>query len=241
MIRKHVLSRIQEIGIIPAIRVSSMEDASFAAKSIFRGGILVVEIAVTVPGITQLISALHAQLPEMIVGVGSVHDPELGRECVAAGAMFLTTDGLVPEVIELAKRHDVAVFPGALSPAEILAAWRAGADLVKVFPCSAFGGESYVRTLKASVPEIPLIAAGGVNQQTATGYITAGAAALGISTALFPREAIELRQEKRIQELARRFTGFVTHGRKEYASTHGHPPAPSEPEMARLASLLAQS
>jgi 2-dehydro-3-deoxyphosphogluconate aldolase/(4S)-4-hydroxy-2-oxoglutarate aldolase len=215
MNRKFIRTRIQEVGIIPSIRVSSADDARFAAESLSQGGIPIAEIAMTVPGAVQVISDLAKSSPDMIVGAGSVSDAETARRCLDAGAKFLTTDGLIPEVVEYATMEDVVVFPGALTPTEVIAAWRAGSDFVKVVPCAAVGGEKYLRALKAPLPQIPLIAAGGVNQQTAAGYILAGAAALGIGEALIPWEAVALRQSGRIRELARRFLNSVESARQE--------------------------
>jgi 2-dehydro-3-deoxyphosphogluconate aldolase/(4S)-4-hydroxy-2-oxoglutarate aldolase len=215
MNRKFIRTRIQEVGIIPSIRVSSADDARFAAESLSQGGIPIAEIAMTVPGAVQVISDLAKSSPDMIVGAGSVSDAETARRCLDAGAKFLTTDGLIPEVVEYATMEDVVVFPGALTPTEVIAAWRAGSDFVKVVPCAAVGGEKYLRALKAPLPQIPLIAAGGVNQQTAAGYILAGAAALGIGEALIPWEAVALRQSARIRELARRFLNSVESARQE--------------------------
>jgi 2-dehydro-3-deoxyphosphogluconate aldolase/(4S)-4-hydroxy-2-oxoglutarate aldolase len=215
MNRKFIRTRIQGIGIIPSIRVSSADDARFAAESLSQGGIPIAEIAMTVPGAVQVISDLAKSSPDMIVGAGSVSDAETARRCLDAGAKFLTTDGLIPEVVEYATMEDVVVFPGALTPTEVIAAWRAGSDFVKVVPCAAVGGEKYLRALKAPLPQISLIAAGGVNQQTAAGYILAGAAALGIGEALIPWEAVALRQSGRIRELARRFLNSVESARQE--------------------------
>jgi 2-dehydro-3-deoxyphosphogluconate aldolase/(4S)-4-hydroxy-2-oxoglutarate aldolase len=215
MNRKYIRTRIQEIGIIPSVRVSSSEDALFAAETLSQGGIPIVEIAMTVPGAVQVISKLAKSAPEMIVGAGSVLDAETARRCLDAGARFLTTDGLIMEIVDYAAMEDVVVFPGALTPTEVIAAWRAGSDFVKVVPCAAVGGENYIKALKAPLAQVPLIAAGGVNQQTATGYILAGATAIGIGEALIPWEAVALRQSNRIRELARRFLNFVEVGRRE--------------------------
>jgi 2-dehydro-3-deoxyphosphogluconate aldolase/(4S)-4-hydroxy-2-oxoglutarate aldolase len=215
MNRKQVRTLIQQIGIIPSIRVSSAKDAHFAAETVSLGGIPIVEIATTIPGAVQVIAGLVKNAPEMIVGAGSVMDAEAARRCVDAGAKFLTTDGLILEIVKYAMAEDVVVFPGALTPTEVIAAWRAGSDFVKVVPCAAVGGENYIRALKTPLAQIPLIAAGGVNQQTAPGYLAAGATALGIGEALFPREAIALRQSGRIRELARRFVNFVETARRE--------------------------
>lgn len=215
MNRKQVRALIQQIGIIPSIRVRSSEDARFAAETISQGGIPIVEIAMTVPGAVRVISELVRDVPDLIVGAGSVMDAETARRCLDAGANFLTTDGLILEVLERANMEDIVVFPGALTPTEVIAAWRAGSDFVKVVPCAAAGGENYIRALKTPLAQIPLIAAGGVNQQTAAGYILAGASALGIGEALIPWEAVALRQANRIRELARRFINFVETARRE--------------------------
>jgi 2-dehydro-3-deoxyphosphogluconate aldolase/(4S)-4-hydroxy-2-oxoglutarate aldolase len=215
MNRKEIRTLIQEIGIIPSIRVASAVDARFAAETISQGGIPIAEIAMTVPGAVPVISDLVKSAPDMIVGAGSVLDAETARRCLDAGAKFLTTDGLIPEIMEFAAMEDVVVFPGALTPTEVIAAWRAGSDFVKVVPCAAIGGEKYLKALKTPLPEVSLIAAGGVNQQTAAGYILAGAAALGIGEALIPWEAVALRQSNRIRELARRFLNSVETARRE--------------------------
>jgi 2-dehydro-3-deoxyphosphogluconate aldolase/(4S)-4-hydroxy-2-oxoglutarate aldolase len=215
MNRKHVRTEIQKIGIIPSVRVPSAEDARFAAETVSQGGIPIVEIAMTVPGAVQVIADLVKHAPDMIVGAGSVLDAETARRCLNAGAKFLTTDGLILEIVEYAAIEDVVVFPGALTPTEVITAWRAGSDFVKVVPCAAVGGENYIRALKTPLAQVPLIAAGGVNQQTATGYILAGATAIGIGEALIPWEAVALRQSNRIRELARRFLNFVAVGRRE--------------------------
>jgi len=151
----------------------------------------------------------------VMVGAGSVLDVEMARRCLDAGANFLTTDGLIPEVVDFANRRDVVVFPGALTPTEVIAAWRAGSDLVKVVPVAAVGGEAYIKALQTPLSQIPLVAAGGVNQQNALSYLTAGATALGIGQALLPWEAVALRQSSRIRELGRRFINIVTSSRKD--------------------------
>ena len=140
-------------------------------------------------------------------------DTEMARQCVDAGASFLTAPGFDLAIVEFAAKENLAVLPGALTPTEVVTAWKAGADFVKVFPCAEVGGERYIRALKQSLPQISLIAAGGVNQQTAAHYILSGATAIGVGTELIPTEAIERRQAKRIRELALRFSGFVREAR----------------------------
>jgi 2-dehydro-3-deoxyphosphogluconate aldolase/(4S)-4-hydroxy-2-oxoglutarate aldolase len=211
--KQEVRSRIEEIGIIPAVRVSSTEDALFAAEAVSRGGIPIVEVTLTVLEAHKVISYLVQNAPEVIVGAGGVSDVETARRCLDAGAKFLTSDGLDPEIVNFAVKERAVVIPGTLTPSEVMRAWKMGPDFVKVVPCGQVGGDSYIRALKAMFPNVPLIAAGGVNQQTASKFILAGAVALGIGAELIPREAIRLRQRDRIAELARRFTGFVNNAR----------------------------
>jgi len=211
--KQAVRSRIEEVGIIPAVRAFSAEDALFAAEAVSRGGIPIVEVSLTVPEAYKVISHLVQSAPDVIVGAGSVLDVETARRCLDAGAQFLTSDGLDPETVKFAVKADAVVIPGTLTPTDVIAAWKLGSDLVKVVPCGQVGGDSYIRALKAMFPNVPLIAAGGVNQQTASNFILAGAVALGIGEELIPREAIRLRQPDRIAELARRFTGFVNNAR----------------------------
>ena len=213
MNKQEVRSRIEEVGIIPAVRAFSREDALFAAEAVSRGGIPIVEVPLTVPEAYKVISHLVQNAPDVIVGAGSVLDVETARRCLDAGAQFLTSDGLDPETVKFAVKAGAVVIPGTLTPTDVIAAWKLGPDFVKVVPCGQVGGDSYIRALKAMFPNVPLIAAGGVNQQTASNFILAGAVALGVGAELIPREAIRLRQPDRIAELARRFTGFVNNAR----------------------------
>jgi 2-dehydro-3-deoxyphosphogluconate aldolase/(4S)-4-hydroxy-2-oxoglutarate aldolase len=213
--KQDVKRQIEEVGIVPAARVSSSEDALFAAEAVSRGGIAIVEVTLTVPDAHQVISHLIQNAPDVIVGAGGVSDVETARRCLDAGAKFLTTDGLDPEIVNFAAKESVVIIPGTLTPSEVMKAWKMGPDFVKVVPCAQVGGDSYIRALKAMFPHVPLIAAGGVNQQTASGFILAGAIALGIGAELIPREAIRRRQPDRIAELARRFTGFVSSARSQ--------------------------
>jgi 2-dehydro-3-deoxyphosphogluconate aldolase / (4S)-4-hydroxy-2-oxoglutarate aldolase len=212
--REQVRVRIEEIGVIPAIRAAVSEDALFAAETIAGAGIPVVEISMTVPGAMSVISHMAKRAPEVIVGAGSILNADTAHRCLDQGAKFLASDGLVLDVVEFAAKESVVVIPGALTPTEIIAAWNAGSDFVKVFPCDAVGGHNYIRSMKVVLPQARLIAAGGVNQLTALELIRAGAAALGVGgDELFPEEAIWLRQGRRIQELARRLMSLVDKGR----------------------------
>jgi len=214
-VKKHeVRAWIEEIGVIPAVRVRSPEDAVFAVNAIAQGGIPIAEITLTVPGAIKLISQLRKENPHMVVGAGGVMDETAAQQSLDAGAQFLTSDGLHREVVEFAQLHDMVVFPGALTPTEVITAWQGGCDFVKVVPCAQLGGDTYIRSLHRMFPHLPLIAAGGINQQTASQYIVAGAVALGIGGELIPQDAIRGRQVDRIAELARRFVGFVKSGRE---------------------------
>ena len=219
--KAEVHTRIREIGILPAIRVNDPGRACFAAETVYHGGITIAEITMTVPNALDVITHLTKELPEAVIGAGTVLDVETARRCLGAGALFLTSPGFVPEVVEFAVKNNVVIFPGALTPTEVIAAWKSGADFVKVFPCAPVGGVSYIKSLKVPLPQIPLIASGGVNQATATGFIAAGATALGLGTELIPHEAIELRQVERISELARRFIAMVKDGRAQYERNSG--------------------
>jgi len=210
--KQDVRSRIEELGIIPSIRVSTTEDALFAAEAIARGGIPILEVTLTVPEAIRVISHVVQRAPE-VVGAGSVHDVETARRCLDAGAKFLSSDGLDTETVKFAVQENVVVIPGTLTPTGVITAWKLNPDFVKIVPCGHIGGDSYIRDLKAMFPAIPMIAAGGVNQRTAFSFIAAGAAALGVGGELIPREAIRRRQPDRIAELARRFLNAVSNAR----------------------------
>ena len=187
----------------------------FAAETLNDAGIQIAEITMTVPGAVEVIARLKGKYPDFVAGAGTVLDVETAKRCLDAGACFLTGPGLIMEVVEFSLKNDVVVIPGALTPSEIIAAWKAGADFVKVFPCAPVGGHKYIRALKVPLAQIPLIASGGVDQVTAPKFILAGATALGIGAELLPLEALELREETWIHELARRFTEMVQDARAE--------------------------
>ena len=214
MDKNETCRRIEDVGIIPAIRVSSAEEAHFAAEAILSGGIDVVEITLTVPRAVELITHLCHYHPKMVVGAGTVISLDLAQKALDAGAAFLTSPGQSLKIVDFAVRNKIVAMPGALTPSEVIEAWEAGADFVKVFPCMDIGAERYIRSLKSALPQIPLIAAGGVSQQTAGSYILAGASAIGVGRELIPPEAIERRQSKRIKELSLRFSGFVKEARE---------------------------
>ncbi|MGD0889934.1 MAG: bifunctional 4-hydroxy-2-oxoglutarate aldolase/2-dehydro-3-deoxy-phosphogluconate aldolase [Terracidiphilus sp.] len=207
--------RIDEIGIVPCARVNSPDHAIFAAETLYTAGIPIVEITLTLLEGPEAIENLAKRFPDLVVGAGTVLDEESARRCIDAGARFLTSPGFVPEVVAYAKKAGVVVFPGALTATEIIAAWKAGADFVKIFPTAPVGGTHYVRAIKVPLPQIPLIVTGGVNQLTVFDYIIAGASAIGVGGELLPKEALLHRQEFRIHELARRFLSMVKEARDQ--------------------------
>src|SRR3984957_17371728 len=194
MTKKQVLAQIDEVAIIPAVRAASADDAMYAAETVALGGIPVVELTMTVPGALDVISRIRKQHPGIVVGAGTVLDLTMAKRCLDAGAMFLTSPGLVPEVVEFAAAAEIVAMPGALTPTEVLRALRSGADYIKIFPCAQVGGPAYIRALKGPFPHASLIASGGVNQQNAGDYIVAGATALGIGEHLVPGNAVRDRK-----------------------------------------------
>ncbi len=216
--RFEVRGWFEETGIIAAVRVNSAEDALFAAQAVAGGGVVVIEIPLTVPQAVKVITHLVKSIPDIVVGAGGVRNPATAQLCLDAGAQFLTCDGLHPAVIEFASQQDVVVIPGALTPTEVIAAWEAKSDFVKVVPCAHIGGVAYIGSLHQMFPQIPLVASGGVNQENASNFIIAGAIALGVGRELIPPEAIQRRQQERIGELSRRFLGFVKAGRDHLAA-----------------------
>ena len=215
MKKEEVLAKIHEVGIVPGIRTSSAEDGRFAAEAIAKGGIPIVEITMTVPKAIDVISDMARNSPNVIVGAGTVLDLETARRCLDAGARFLTSPGFDLKIVEFAVKENCLMIAGAMTPTEVIAAWQAGSSLVKVFPCGLIGGPAYIRALRGPFPQVPMIAAGGVNQETAADYILAGAAGLGIGGRLIPKAAIEHRQPEQISELARRFLRIVKTARNK--------------------------
>ena len=209
-----VLKRIEEVGIVPVVRASSSEEAVAVADVIREGGIPILEITMTVPGAIAVIAELSKRYgDEVLVGAGTVLDPETARSCIAAGAQFIVSPALNIQTIELCKLQRIAVFPGALTPTEVVTAWDAGADAVKVFPCSAMGGASYLRSLKAPLPEVKLVPTGGVSLATAKDFIAAGAWAIGVGADLVNTKAISSGDGESVVAAARSFVAAVREAR----------------------------
>jgi 2-dehydro-3-deoxyphosphogluconate aldolase/(4S)-4-hydroxy-2-oxoglutarate aldolase len=211
-----IRARIERTGIIPAVRVSSAEEALFAASAVCSGGIGVIEITTTTPGAIEVIQELARSRPELIVGAGTVLDMETALACLDAGAVFLTSPGLDLEIVNLGAAKSVMVIPGALTATEVSTARKVGVDFIKIFPCSLVGGAAYIRALKGPFPHIAFMASGGVNQKTAADFIRAGASVLGIGEDLIPHEAVQRRDVTWIHELTRRFLGMVHAGRSDH-------------------------
>lgn len=220
MIKEEMLTSIEEIGIIPAVRACSAADALFASEAVFGSGIPVVEITMTTPGAAGVISQLVRNGSDFIVGAGTVLDLDTARACVDAGASFLTSTGFDYELVEFARQCDVLMIPGALTPSEVMLGRKSRAPFIKLFPCSSVGGPSYIRALRAPFPDTRLIASGGVTQQTAADYIRAGADVLGIGHDLLPPEAVLARNSEWIHELARRFMEMVKQARHSRNGRH---------------------
>jgi 2-dehydro-3-deoxyphosphogluconate aldolase/(4S)-4-hydroxy-2-oxoglutarate aldolase len=213
--REEIRKQIRDLGVIPSVRVDSAEAAIFVAENLAAGGIPIVEITTTIPNSDQVIRDLTRRFPSLIVGAEVVAGVDQARRELDAGAMFLTGPGFDPEVTGYCVEEEIVVIPGALTPTEVMHAHRAGADFVKVFPCSHVGGANYIRALKAPLPHVPLIAAGGVTQSAAPYFITAGATALGVGEDLIPRQAVRFKEGAWIRELAARFLNFVKQARAE--------------------------
>jgi 2-dehydro-3-deoxyphosphogluconate aldolase/(4S)-4-hydroxy-2-oxoglutarate aldolase len=213
MSKQDVVERLTSTGVIPVVRAQSADEAASAIAAIQKGGVSVLEITMTVPGAVELIRDVARRATEALVGAGTVLDPKTARECIDAGARFVVSPALNLATIEACREAGIAVLPGALTPTEVVTAWNAGADLVKVFPANALGGASYIKSLKAPLPQIALVPTGGVNLQTAKDFIKAGAAALGVGADLVDLAALRRGEAELITERARQFLALVKDAR----------------------------
>ncbi len=209
-----VRALIEKIGIVPVIRASSAEEARFAADCVCKGGVPIVEITMTVPGAVEVIRELAKAMPETLVGAGTVLNGEAAHKCADAGAQFLVTPGFDAPTIAAAQERDLLIMAGALTPTEVMAATKSGADFVKVFPCGSLGGPKYIQALRGPFPQVPFIPTGGVNLETASDYIRAGAAALGVGGEMIAKEALKARDGDVISKLAALFVDLVRDARK---------------------------
>ena len=214
MNKAEVIKQIKDTGLIPVVRATSSPEAMSAIDAIREGGVSVLEITMTVPGAVGVIEQLTKKYgSDVLVGAGTVLDAETARACMLSGAQFIVSPALNMETIECCRRYGVAVMPGALTPTEVVQAWTAGADLVKVFPAGALGGASYLKALKAPLPHIELVPTGGVSLKTAADFIKAGASALGVGADLVDLKAIRDGQASVITERAKQFVQIVREAR----------------------------
>jgi 2-dehydro-3-deoxyphosphogluconate aldolase/(4S)-4-hydroxy-2-oxoglutarate aldolase len=219
MEKQAVRDRILQIGIVPVVRASSSAEARIAAESVCKGGIPIVEITMTVPGAIDVIRELAKHsASELLVGAGTVLNADVAQQCLDAGAQFLVSPGFKAETVALAVQKGKLIMAGALTPTEVINAWEAGADFVKVFPCGQVGGAKYIKALKGPLPGIPLVPTGGVNLGTAAESLEAGAAALGIGGELVHPDHLKSGNAELIVENARRFLAIVAQTRAKMGS-----------------------
>ncbi|MEP6652287.1 MAG: bifunctional 4-hydroxy-2-oxoglutarate aldolase/2-dehydro-3-deoxy-phosphogluconate aldolase [Myxococcales bacterium] len=210
MTRAETCARIEECRIVPIIRAPSADLAIRAAAAILAGGITIVEITMTVPDARAVIRSVREKFgSRVVIGAGTVLDGETARACVDAGADFIVAPGFDQGTVDAARARDVPVMPGALTPTEVITAWKAGADMVKIFPCSALGGAKYLRALRGPLPQVKFMATGGVNATTAADYIAAGASALGVGSELVDTVLLTSGRDSVITERARELVKAV--------------------------------
>jgi len=214
MTKSEVIQQIRDTGVIPVVRATSADEAMRAIDAIREGGVSVLEITMTVPGAVGVIEQVANRYgKDALVGAGTVLDAETARACILSGAQFVVSPALNLETIALCRRYGVAIMPGALTPTEVVQAWTAGADFVKVFPAGALGGASYIKALKAPLPQIELVPTGGVSLKTAGDFIKAGSSALGVGADLVDLKAIRDGQATIITERAKQFVEIVREAR----------------------------
>ena len=218
MQKSDVLKRMQRTGLVPVLRGSSTQEALAIARAIAAGGVNVLEVTMTVPGAMEVIRTLVREEPQMLVGAGTVLDPETARACMLEGAQFIVSPATNVATIELCRRYSCAILPGALTPTEVVTAWQAGADVIKVFPASAMGGAKYLKSLKAPLPQIELIPTGGVSVATAKEFLEAGAFALGVGADLADPKAIAAGTPQTITETARKYLQAIAEFRATSAA-----------------------
>ena len=218
MKHREIIDRIKEMAIVPIVRTSNAEMAINAVEAVYEGGIPCVEITMTVDGAIKALEAVADRYGDKIIlGAGTVLDPETARSCMLAGAQFFVTPALNTRTIEMAKRYSKPIFPGALTPTEVLTAWEAGADGVKIFPCSAVGGAKYIKALKGPFPQIEMVPTGGVNLETIGDFIGAGSSAVGVGGELIDNKSCSDGNYKVITERARKFQEAVSAARQRVA------------------------
>jgi 2-dehydro-3-deoxyphosphogluconate aldolase/(4S)-4-hydroxy-2-oxoglutarate aldolase len=218
MTAKQILEFITGAGIVPVVRASSAEHAIQAVEALYKGGVRSAEITMTVPGAIRALEKTADRFGgKIVLGAGTVLDAETARSCMLAGAEFFVSPSLRVSVIEMAKRYSKVVFPGALTPTEVLAAWEAGADAVKVFPCGNVGGAKYIKALKGPFPQIEMVPTGGVNLETVADFLKAGSCAVGVGGELVDGKSMAAGRFDVIEERARQFLAAISKARAEMA------------------------
>lgn len=212
--RSAAVSTLREVGIIPVIRASSADAAVAVVEALIEAGLTVAEITMTVPNAIDAIASVATRFAnQVLVGAGTVTDAETTRRAIDAGAEFIVTPCLIPDVIDAARRADVAVLPGALTPTEVFEAFRMGGDMVKVFPVHNVGGASYLRALRGPFPDIPFVPTGGVTLENVSQMFDAGAAAVGVGSEMISKDALARRDYAAIGALAAQFLTAVRQAR----------------------------
>jgi 2-dehydro-3-deoxyphosphogluconate aldolase / (4S)-4-hydroxy-2-oxoglutarate aldolase len=216
MTKEEVRKKIIEIGIVPVVRAASAKQAMLAAEAVCAGGVPIVEVTMTVPGAVAVIAELAKTAGnQVLIGAGTVLDAETAQRCIDAGAEFLVSPGFDLGTVQLAKRLGKLMMAGALTPTEVITAWKAGSDFVKIFPCGTVGGAKYIKALKAPLPQVPMVPTGGVNLDTAADFIRAGAEALGIGGELVSAAALKSGNTSEITEAAKKYIAIVHDTRQE--------------------------
>ncbi|HZL57860.1 MAG TPA: bifunctional 4-hydroxy-2-oxoglutarate aldolase/2-dehydro-3-deoxy-phosphogluconate aldolase [Bryobacteraceae bacterium] len=214
MTAPEILAFITEIGIVPVVRTHSAETAMRSIEAIYAGGVRAAEITMTVPGAIKALEKMADRFGDKIMlGAGTVLDPETARICMLAGAQFFVTPTLRPSTIEMVRRYSKVICAGALTPTEVLAAWEAGADVVKVFPANAMGGPKYIKALKGPLPQIEMIPTGGVNLETAGEFLKAGACAVAVGGELVDAKLIKENRYDEMEARARQYLAAIAAAR----------------------------
>jgi 2-dehydro-3-deoxyphosphogluconate aldolase / (4S)-4-hydroxy-2-oxoglutarate aldolase len=222
MTAKEILAFITDVGIVPVVRAPSAAAAIQAVEAIYNGGIRAAEITMTVPGAVGALEKVADRFGDKIMlGAGTVLDPETARACMLAGAQFFVTPSLRIATIEIAKRYSKVICPGALTPTEVLTAWEAGADIIKIFPCGNVGGPKYIKALKGPFPQIEMIPTGGVNLETAGEFLKAGACAVAVGGELADAKSLREGKFGVIEERARQYLAVIAKARAEMAAAAG--------------------
>jgi len=213
--REHTLAAILDIGIVPIVRCESREMAHEAARAVVRGGVKALEVTMTVPGAIKVLESLADEFgDELTLGAGTVLDPETARICMLAGAEFMVTPGLNTKTIEICKRYSKVIIPGVLTPTEVMTAWEAGANIVKIFPVDNMGGPSYLKALKAPLPQVMMVPTGGVSLDNVADYFAAGASAVAVGSSMMNTNAMREGRFEVIEQLASDFKKAVVLARQ---------------------------